>query len=375
MADRVGRAGLGRVSRRLLRMPWRTPSSKAPQNVQAEPLNVLARAESHGLRISHTERAFIEQDARKRGTGRVATQLEWASLVRERAERQAEKLLLTEHIGRCTEHGTNAGQAALRQVGLLGVVFFSITGSHAAGEAGMHVLGATLVGCVTAMGGGTLNGMMMGATPVGWMVQPLPLILSVLAGVTTFYGLPLAARAYEENKEPQAATIAPSVRAVAANGSVVSPPAVPTPLRTATFVMESIALAAFSVVGAQSAIIRGLPPVASAAMGITIAFGGVFRDLLIQKDIALGARNQSYGLASGAGAVTYVGLRELHVRYACRLLEGGIPLGARILVGMGAALAVRVHAWQAILAGEDLVKPMESNAADNYERLKRVWPR
>ena len=272
-------------------------------------------------------------------------------------------------------------EAALRQVGLLGVVFFSITGAHAAGEAGMHVLGATLVGCVTAMGGGTLNGVMMGATPVGWMVQPRPLIASVLAGVTTFYGLPLAARAYEEHKgpppahAPEAAEMTSSAPALAANGSEVSPPAVPTPLRTATFIMESIALAAFSVVGAQSGIIRGLPPVASAAMGITITFGGVFRDLLIQKDIALGARNQSYGLASGAGAVTYVCLRELHVRYACRVLEGGIPLGARILVGMGAALAVRVCAWQAILAGEDLVRPMESNAAENYERLRATWPR
>ena len=34
----------------------------------------------------------------------------------------------------------------LRQIGLLGVVFFSITGTHAAGETGMHLLGATLVG-------------------------------------------------------------------------------------------------------------------------------------------------------------------------------------------------------------------------------------
>ena len=58
--------------------------------------------------------------------------------------------------------------------------------------------------------------------------------------------------------------------------------------------------------------------------------------------------------------------------YACRLVEGGIPLSARILAGMGAALAVRAYAWQAILAGEDLVQPMQPNADANYTWL-RAW--
>ena len=100
-------AAVGRVSRRLLRRTeWRTWKLSA----KPQPLNVLAKAELHGLQISQAERAFIERDALMRGNGRVATQLEWASLVRERAERQAEKLLLTEYIGRITDHGTNVGR-------------------------------------------------------------------------------------------------------------------------------------------------------------------------------------------------------------------------------------------------------------------------
>ena len=46
---------------------------------------------------------------------------------------------------------------------------------------------------------------------------------------------------------------------------------------------------------------------------VSIAFGGVFRDVLLHRDIALGGRNQSYGLAAGAGAATYVAMRQLHV--------------------------------------------------------------
>ena len=123
---------------------------------------VLAKAEAHGIRLSATERALIMRDASALGgldpcLGETPTELEWEKLVRERAQRQAERTLLLEYVGRVTEHGTHWGQWMLRQAGLLGVIFFSITGTHAAGEAGMHVLGATLVGCTTAMGGGTLS--------------------------------------------------------------------------------------------------------------------------------------------------------------------------------------------------------------------------
>ena len=65
-----------------------------------------------------------------------------------------------------------------------------------------------------------------------------------------------------------------------------------------------------------------------------------------------------------------MGLRELHVRYACRITPSGIPLGARILGGMLAALAVRWRAWQCLVAGEDLVRPMGPNADANYAWLK-----
>ena len=298
-----------------------TGGTKAPK------LDVLAKAESHGIRLSATERALIERDLGRLGPGEAVTGHEWEILVRERAQRQAERQLLLQYVGRVTEDGTHAGQHALRQVGLLGVIFFSITGTHAAGEAGMHVLGATLVGCVTAIGGGTLNGAMLGATPVGWMVQPRPLVAAVVAGVLTFYLLPLAARAYDDAESanpaapadpatpaalaPAAPAAVPKAKAVAAPAPAAAkkksrgffgwgaskddddddralapapapapaPPAPPAPppspslLRAGMFGMESLALAAFAVVGAQAGITRGMPPATSVVLGVTIAFG------------------------------------------------------------------------------------------------------
>ena len=58
------------------------------------------------------------------------------------------------------------------------------------------------------------------------------------------------------------------------------------------------------------------------------------------------------------------------MRHACRLTPKGIPLSARILGGMGAALAVRWHAWQLLVDGEDLVRPMGPNADANYAWAK-----
>ena len=319
------------------------------------------------------ERELIEKDAialgKRNGDGCV-TEEEWSALVHSRAHRHAEKALLLEYIGRVTETGTDAGQQALRRAGFLGVLFFSITGTHAAGDAGFHVMGATLVGCVTAIGGGTLNGVMMGTTPVTWMVQPAPLIASLLAGVLTFYCLPLAAHAYDELAgEPL--TVSATADDDTYELTSHAPPHV-SYVRGAMFAMESVALATFSVVGAQSGIMRGLPPVVCVCLGVAITFGGVFRDVIIQRDVALGNCNQSYGLASAAGSSTYVALRELHVRYACQWFTGGLPLTLRIAAGMGAALAVRIVAWNAILAGEDFLQPMHDAKQTNLAWLKSV---
>ena len=354
-----------------------------------KPIDVLAKAQSHSIRLSETERSLIEKDADSNGDG-IVSESEWKALVQSHAQRNSEKMLLIQYIGRVTEDGSNLGQTALRRVGLVGVIFFSITGTYAAAEVGMHVIGSTIVGNLTALGGGTLNGSMMGATPVGWMVNPFPLMVSIAAGIATFYGLPLAVKYYEEASATKAPPPPPPTQVEAApprSGrwwGKAEPPAEPppppppaaekptiSPVRTLMFGMESMALAAFSVVGAQSGITRGLPPFVCACLGVTIAFGGVFRDLLIQKDIALGARNQSYGLASAAGGATYVGLRELHVRYACRFVQGGLPLTLRIATGMGAALAVRCVAWQALVKGEDLLTTSEKNADKNLAWLRK----
>ena len=49
------------------------------------------------------------------------------------------------------------GRYVIHAIGLIGAASYAIGGTQVAGDAGMNVVGCTFVGCVSALGGGTLN--------------------------------------------------------------------------------------------------------------------------------------------------------------------------------------------------------------------------
>ena len=105
------------------------------------------------------------------------------------------------------------------------------------------------------------------------------------------------------------------------------------------YALDSVSLSAFAIVGAQHGITLGMPPLVCAAGGVSVCFGGILRDLLCRRDVALGA--ESFALATGAGATAYVGLRQLSVSGRV----GVIPLGVRMAAGVSTVLGVRALAW------------------------------
>ena len=56
------------------------------------------------------------------------------------------------------------------------------------------------------------------------------------------------------------------------------------------YIIDTIALGASSVNGPAMAISRGLHPVVCAVSGVTICFGGILRDLVCGRDVALGGQ-------------------------------------------------------------------------------------
>ena len=69
---------------------------------------------------------------------------------------------------------------------LIGTFVFAISGVLAAIDKEFDLVGAFILGLVTAVGGGTLRDILIGETPVGWM-QDLSYLYIVLAAVPISY--------------------------------------------------------------------------------------------------------------------------------------------------------------------------------------------
>jgi uncharacterized membrane protein YeiH len=254
------------------------------------------------------------------------TAADWERLVSRRRMVESERSTLSEYLAR--SHDLHLGQHLLKRTALLGVSFFSLVGAHTAGDAGMHVFGATFVGAITGLGGGTINNMMVGATPVGWMKEPAYLVATIAAGLCGFYLWPLVEKHHFGSGDAER------------GGGEQGEP------NLAVYSLETVGLSALAVVGAQQGIVRGLHPLVASCLGVTVTLGGVMRDLMCQREVRMGGLGgcQSYALSSFSGAVVYVTLREAHV-WNCagstaRLVHGGLPISLRIILGMGTAAAV-----------------------------------
>lgn len=64
---------------------------------------------------------------------------------------------------------------------------FAITGVIAAGQKGMDIFSITLLGVVTALGGGTIRDLILDSSPVFWVGDLLYLWVSVAASILTFF--------------------------------------------------------------------------------------------------------------------------------------------------------------------------------------------
>jgi uncharacterized membrane protein YeiH len=68
----------------------------------------------------------------------------------------------------------------------LGVIAFATTGSLVASRKQMDIVGFTLLGVATGIGGGTLRDILVGA-PVFWVREPVYLIACVLVSALVFF--------------------------------------------------------------------------------------------------------------------------------------------------------------------------------------------
>ena len=84
---------------------------------------------------------------------------------------------------------TAAPGAFVRFVDYYGTAVFAQAGVVTAGAAGMNFLGCLVVGCITAMGGGSFRGFVLGEQ-VFWAQEPEYVYISLAASVLTFFFWP-----------------------------------------------------------------------------------------------------------------------------------------------------------------------------------------
>jgi uncharacterized membrane protein YeiH len=163
---------------------------------------------------------------------------------------------------------------------LIGIFFFTISGSLAARDKKHYhdYFGVFFTGFITAIGGGTLRDMMLGAYPISWLSDKNILISIIFAFVIT-----LVFKQY-----------------------IIK-------LRRTLFLFDTVGVGIYTILGVQKSLEYHVNPFAAVILGlISAVFGGVIRDTLLN-EIPLIFAKEIYATACIAGAILFVGLLYLNV--------------------------------------------------------------
>lgn len=163
---------------------------------------------------------------------------------------------------------------------LLGTVAFAVSGVVAVAERNLDWFGALVVGAVTAVGGGTMRGLILGDTPVFWIADEKYLLFALLGGLAA---IPLVRHFDRDDSRFERSVV----------------------------LFDALGLSLFAVTGAQLTLELGFDGPTAVVCGIlTGVGGGVIRDLLAgQHPLIL--RSDIYATAALVGTALYVALAEL----------------------------------------------------------------
>ena len=161
---------------------------------------------------------------------------------------------------------------------IIGTMAFAMSGALTAMSKKMDPFGVFIIAVVTAVGGGTLRDVMIGRTPVGWMLD-LQYVYIIIIG----YVLAIIFRKKFDR------------------------------LRTSLFLFDTIGLGVFTLIGLEKGINIGLHPVICIALGtMTACFGGVIRDILCT-DIPVIFSREIYATICILGGIVFFILREFNL--------------------------------------------------------------
>lgn len=180
---------------------------------------------------------------------------------------------------------------------LAGTMVFAISGSLSARQKKLDVFAAGIIAFITALGGGTIRDVLIGASPVGWMHDVLYL-WAILLGL-------VLARLFGRYFISMKRTLA---------------------------LFDTIGIGLFTIIGLEKTLALGLHPGVALVMGVVSAvFGGVLRDTLCN-DIPFVFGKEIYATACLAGGVSYLILNQFWPgSFFVTLLAVSIIIATRLL--------------------------------------------
>lgn len=162
---------------------------------------------------------------------------------------------------------------------VIAIVAEAMTAALAAGKREMDWVGVAMLGCVTALGGGSTRDVVLGHYPLSWVAHPEYLLLTAGAALFT-----IAIARYMHR------------------------------MRNIFLFLDAVGLVVFTVIGCNVALGLGLPSIVVIASGmLTGCVGGVLRDILCNS-IPLLFRAELYATVSIVTGLLYlIGLHwQLH---------------------------------------------------------------
>jgi uncharacterized membrane protein YeiH len=161
---------------------------------------------------------------------------------------------------------------------IIGTIAFAMSGALTAMNKKMDPFGVFIIAFVTAVGGGTLRDIMIGRTPVGWMLD----LEYVYAILIAFFLAIIFRKKFDR-------------------------------LRTSLFLFDTIGLGVFTLIGLEKGINIGLHPVICIALGtMTACFGGVIRDILCT-EIPVIFRKEIYATICILGGAVFFALKRFNL--------------------------------------------------------------
>ncbi len=186
---------------------------------------------------------------------------------------------------------------------VIAIVAESMTAALAAGRRSMDWVGVCLLGCITALGGGSVRDILLNHHPLTWIAHPHYLAITTVAALATIAVARIMHR-----------------------------------LHKLFLFLDAIGLVVFTIIGCNVALALDLPLIIVIVSGmITGCVGGVLRDILCN-DIPLLFRSELYASVSIVTGALYVA--GLHAN-----LNHELVMGVALICGLTLRMLALRYQW------------------------------